>query len=86
MKHVRRALLATLFILLAWYMAALPAKGDRWVSAKVKRGDTLWSYAAEYAPRTDPRAYVDRVLQKNGKESADLSPGERILLWKEARP
>src|SRR2546429_197650 len=42
----------------------------------VQTGDTLWSLARRLAPRSDPRAVVDALVQARG--SSTVVPGETI--------
>ena len=45
-------------------------------------GDTLWSYAEQYAPEyVGIRTYIDKVQELNQIET--LQPGMKVLLWVE---
>lgn len=47
----------------------------------VESGDTLWSYAQQYAPAgTDPHAYVEDVRRLNGLATPRLTAGQEIVL------
>ena len=47
----------------------------------VEPGETLWQVAVEHAPAdTDPRAYLDRIIQVNGLEGAAVDAWEVVLL------
>ena len=43
-------------------------------------GQSLWQVAEEHAPDTDPRDYVNAIMQLNQLPSADIVPGQRIAL------
>lgn len=49
-------------------------------SVVVQRGDTLWSVARGVAPSHDPRVTVDRLRRLNHLPTAELRPGQRLLL------
>ena len=44
----------------------------------VQPGDTLWSIAADVAPRTDVRITVDRLIALNG--SSPIVPGQELVV------
>ena len=46
----------------------------------VESGDTLWSIASSVGGDADVRAVVDEIQRLNGLESADLVPGQVLLL------
>jgi hypothetical protein len=46
----------------------------------VAAGDSLWSIAAAHFPGDDPRERVGQIEQLNGLPSADIHPGDRLLL------
>ena len=47
----------------------------------VEPGQTLWQVAVEHAPAdTDPRAYLDRIVQVNGFDGAAVDAWEVVLL------
>ena len=46
----------------------------------VRSGDTLWSLAQTYAPKTDPREWINQVVSLNNLSSIDLVAGQRIAL------
>lgn len=45
----------------------------------VQPGQSLWSLAEAYAPRSDPRQVIQQVLQLNSLASDQLRPGQ--VLW-----
>lgn len=49
-------------------------------SVVVQRGDTLWSVARGVAPSNDPRVTVERLRRLNHLPTAELRPGQRLLL------
>ncbi|MBX6350466.1 MAG: LysM peptidoglycan-binding domain-containing protein [Clostridia bacterium] len=46
----------------------------------VQPGDTLWSIATRLAPAEDPRAWIARVMERNGLSSPVIRPGEALAL------
>ena len=46
----------------------------------VQSGDTLWSIASSLGDDTGVRAQIDEIQRINGLESADLVPGQVLLL------
>ena len=46
----------------------------------VSAGETLWSMADRLAPNSDPRDWIQEVVNLNGLTSADLTPGQRIAI------
>ena len=53
-----------------------PSSSD--ATVVVQPGDTLWSIAAEVAPRTDVRVTVDRLIALNG--SSPIVPGQELVV------
>jgi hypothetical protein len=49
-------------------------------SVVVESGDTLWSIASSLGGDTDVRDRIDEIQRLNGLESADLVPGQVLLL------
>jgi nucleoid-associated protein YgaU len=49
-------------------------------SVVVESGDTLWSIADALGGDADVRATIDEIQRLNGLESADLVPGQVLLL------
>ena len=49
-------------------------------SVVVESGDTLWSIASSLDSDTDVRSMIDEIQRLNGLESADLVPGQVLLL------
>jgi hypothetical protein len=46
----------------------------------VLAGETLWSIAKELAPGQDPRITIDQLMRANKLSTADIRPGDVILL------
>lgn len=46
----------------------------------VLAGESLWSIAQELAPRQDPRITIDQLMRANNLRSADIRPGDVLLL------
>jgi LysM domain len=46
----------------------------------VEQGDTLWSIASHLTHGGDPRGVVDEMMEMNHLQSADLHPGDRLVL------
>jgi LysM repeat protein len=46
----------------------------------VEPGETLWGIAAVLAPRADTRLVVARLAELNGLASAEVRPGQVLLL------
>lgn len=46
----------------------------------VLAGETLWSIATELAPGQDPRVTIDQLMRANNLASADIRPGDTLLL------
>jgi LysM repeat protein len=46
----------------------------------VQPGDTLWSLAQQLAPREDPRAVVDAIIDRNDMAGTELIPGQVLEL------
>jgi hypothetical protein len=49
-------------------------------SIVVQPGDTLWGIASRVAPRADPRATVQRLVDLNALPSVDLQAGQVLAL------
>ena len=52
-------------------------------SITVSRGDSLWTYAAEYADEEhydSYRNYIDEVLQMNGLSGEDITTGQHLVI------
>jgi hypothetical protein len=58
-------------------LAAVPEKPEIHV---VTEGETLWELARVYSPSEDPRAYVHQVRRLNHLASAQVFPGQSLLL------
>jgi LysM domain-containing protein len=46
----------------------------------VKDGETLWALARSYASSEDPRSYVHEVRELNDLMSAQVFPGQTLIL------
>ncbi len=46
----------------------------------VLAGETLWSIAKELAPGQDPRITIDQLMRSNNLRTADIRPGDVLLL------
>jgi len=55
-----------------------PAIPDRTAVVRVGAGETLWDVAARVAPRSDPRAVLERILQLNGLPDAEVVPDQQL--------
>ena len=52
--------------------------GGTWVT--VQPGQTLWAIATAHYPQTDPRQSVYDIQAANHLRTANIYPGERLLL------
>ena len=55
-----------------------PAIPERTAVVRVGAGETLWDVAARVAPRSDPRAVLERILQLNGLPDAEVVPDQQL--------
>jgi len=46
----------------------------------VLAGESLWDIAEMIAPEEDPRAVIDQIRSANGLSSAEVFPGDRLIL------
>jgi hypothetical protein len=46
----------------------------------VLAGESLWDIAGEIAPEEDPRAVIDQIRQANALSSAEVFPGQQLIL------
>jgi len=46
----------------------------------VLAGETLWSIAQELVPGQDPRITIEQLMRANNLRSADIRPGDVLLL------
>lgn len=53
---------------------------ESYVSVVVQPGDTLWSIAKAAKPGSDPRGYVQRIIELNGLAGADVRVGQALSL------
>ncbi|MBB2955190.1 LysM repeat protein [Bifidobacterium commune] len=80
------ALMLAAVILVSWKIAAPhvanSAEGDaNLVGYTVRPGDTLWSYATKITPADkNVGDTVDRLMQLNQLDSAELQPGQRLVV------
>ena len=51
-----------------------------YVTVVVRPGDTLWSIAKAAKPGSDPRGYVQRIIELNGLPGADVRIGQALSL------
>ena len=64
---------------LSWLgQSADPAMPERTTVVRVGAGETLWDVAARVAPRSDPRAVLERILQLNGLPDAEVVPDQQL--------
>ena len=57
-------------------------------SITVSRGDSLWTYAEEYADEDhydNYQIYIDEVLQMNGLSSEDITTGQHLVTLLQCR-
>src|SRR5690606_33111992 len=72
------ALLGLLFLGGPW---AFAGGSDQGPVVTVESGDTLWSYAQQYAPAgADPHDFVEDVRRLNGLATPRLTAGQEIVL------
>lgn len=53
--------------------------GQAWRCALIRPGDTLWDLSRQVAPKKDPRATVDRIVDHNHLATSVIHPG--TALW-----
>jgi hypothetical protein len=46
----------------------------------VLSGETLWTIAEDLAPQQDPRVTIDQLMRANDLTSAEITPGDVLLL------
>lgn len=46
----------------------------------VEAGETLWAVAGEFGDGSDPRVYVDQLLEINHLSSPQVFPGQTLIL------
>ncbi|HEX6403196.1 MAG TPA: LysM peptidoglycan-binding domain-containing protein [Pseudonocardiaceae bacterium] len=64
---------------LSWLGASSdPAIPERTAVVRVGAGETLWDVAARVAPRSDPRAVLEQILQLNGLPDAEVVPDQQL--------
>ena len=90
MHRLRRAVAGAVLVLLVAMVAALfQLQGAQATSAavhtnfkyiSVSAGDSLWKLAEKYAPKADPRDWIDQVVSLNQLASIEVTPGQRIAL------
>lgn len=80
------ALLLSVACLASLAMVTMPhlrplAATQRLLEVTVDNGDTLWGLAARYSPSTrDIRHTVNEILKINSLATAELQPGQVILI------
>jgi len=57
---------------------AAPAIPQRTAVVRVGAGETVWDVAARVAPRSDPRAVVERIRQLNGLRTTEVVPDQQL--------
>ena len=79
------ALSATVMVTLAvvaglgWLgQSADPAIPERTAVIRVGAGETVWDVAARVAPRSDPRAVVERIRQLNDLRATEVVPDQQL--------
>jgi len=83
---VRLAVLIVIVVAVVWVGARVAnATADRSAVSEhvyvVHRGDTLWQIAADaYGGGRDLRPLIYDIERRNGLPSADISPGQRLVL------
>lgn len=64
---------------LSWLgQSADPAIPERTAVIRVGAGETVWDVAARVAPRSDPRAVVERIRQLNGLPATEVVPDQQL--------
>jgi hypothetical protein len=43
-------------------------------------GETLWALAGQIAPKSDPRDVIANIMSVNRMTTAEIQPGERLLI------
>ncbi len=59
--------------------SATDSKAEQ-VYYSVHSGDTLWKIASELAPDQDPRDFISELVELNQITSANLTPGQKLLI------
>jgi nucleoid-associated protein YgaU len=83
---VRLAVLVVIVAAVVWAGARVAnATADRSAVSEhdyvVHRGDTLWQIAAAaYGGGRDLRPLIYEIERRNGLDSADITPGQRLML------
>ena len=63
------------------HAGAAAGQSEEQREAVVVPGDTLWSLAAEYAPRgRDVRVYIDQIIRVNNLNGPLIYPGQTLYL------
>jgi predicted Zn-dependent protease len=85
----RRAMVTLLAFMVVWcgWQVVSPDRADAAqeatpvVTYTVRPGDTIWSYAQEVTPSDQNVSdTVDRLMSLNKLQSAELKPGQRIVV------
>lgn len=80
--------LVTALVLLGGAVLSVAAKAERSpvpLTVTVQAGDTLWEIAERHGKGRDPRAMVYAIRQANGLPSADIHPGQVLVIPKGGR-
>jgi nucleoid-associated protein YgaU len=76
----------TLLLGLAWNSLAMAqAEPPLVYKVVVKPGETLWSIAADYCQGEDPRPLIYAIRKTNQLDSADIFPGQVIVIPEDYR-
>jgi hypothetical protein len=54
--------------------------GPATASVVVAAGDSLWSIAKSLQPNADPRSMMQTLVELNGLQGADLTPGQQLII------
>lgn len=75
------AFCATLGMIASIELPATPQAGTAASRIMVHPGDTLWSIAAQaHVNEDDLRDAVDRIMSDNGLASAEIQPGQILIV------
>jgi hypothetical protein len=82
-KVVRLATAATVTLAviggLGWIgQASGPGVPAKTAVIRVGAGETVWDVAQRVAPKSDPRAVVERIRQLNGMAGSAIQPGQQL--------
>jgi len=66
-------------------IAATDAAAPPREAVVVEHGQTLWQIARDISPGVDPRITVDRLIEINGLDGAEVRVGQQLLVPAEGR-